>query len=451
MQTCITHRFGSIVFAIVAIALSTWLNGCDDPVNQPVPDKARLRVVHLAYDAPNIDLRVNNGLVSTRIAYSQASAYAIVEPGSRRIAITDVGSDFERVQTTAVLEEGSDYTVFVFPPASFVTAQLRRDDRTLVPAGQARIRWVNGTSDGENLELRIADQEWMPSLAAGQSSEQALRSTGSVELIVFDRIAGRAVAAFQPATLENQTYTIAVHGTVNTTDNVPLGARVFIDGGQGTDFFDLELAVTTASVMSINALVGTTAVATLIDEIVVGSNMDYGESLPYRTVQQGSRQVRFTNGGTTVLATSFNAIAGKKYTVFASGTIVPPDVAPLAIEDVTIPNPAQALVRYVNLSPDAGSLDVIIPVAGLGDYKPSGMQGISFRGISRSASTGSNFLAFPPSPVGEPYTFTLLSAGTSTELHAATGISLQAGKIYTVWVGGRRSANSLRVFVVPHN
>jgi hypothetical protein len=440
---------GRLAIAALAV-LSLWLNGCEDPPDGPVPDKARLRVVHLAYDAPSIDLRVDAGVFRTGIAFGASSGYTVIEPGSRRLGIADVASTVNRVETSASLEAGMDYTVFVFPPAAFVTAQLRRDDRTVVPASQARIRWVNATSDGANLELRIADQPWMPQLAAGQSSDQLLKSTDVVSLVVFNRVTNRAVAAYNPTTFENKTYTVVVHGTISTSDRVALGVRVFEDGGDGTASFDLTEAPTTSQLMAFNTLAGASPVNVTVDGSPFSTGLAPNAATSYTTVPQGALSVRFTTGGTVLSTSTLNTTAGKRYSVFVSGTLSPQDVVALPFEDATTPNPAQALVRLVHLSPDVGRLDLIVPVPGLGDYRPTGMQGIAFRQASVSASSGSNFLAFPPT-TGTPYMFSFVQAGGTKEMLAAPDVTLQAGKIYTLWVGGRLVDNSLRLHTVQHN
>ncbi len=448
-QSRTTNLLGRATLALFAI-LTVWLAGCDDPANTPVPDNARLRVIHLAYDAPSIDLRVDGGVFRTGVAFGVSSGYSVIEPGSRRLGIADVASSTNRVETSATLEAGLDYTIFVFPPASFVTAQLRRDDRTLVPAGQARIRWVNATTDGVNLELRIADQAWMPQLAPGQSSEQALKQTGDLAIVVFDRVANRAVAAFEPATFENQTYTVVVHGTTSTSDAVPLGVRVFEDGGQGSGAFDLTQASTTAQLMAFNTLAGASTVNVVVDGTPFASGLTPHTASSYATVPQGALNVRFTAGGTVLSTSTVTTAAGKRYSTFVTGTLTPQDVVSLAFEDVTVPNPAQALVRLLNLSSDAGRLDLIVPVPGLGDYRPSGMQGLGFRQVSTSTSTGLNFLAFPPT-TGTPYTFRFIQAGGTAEIVSSPDVTLEAGGIYTMWIGGRLVDNSIRLYTVRHN
>jgi hypothetical protein len=78
------------------------------------------------------------------------------------------------------------------------------------------------------------------------------------------------------------------------------------------------------------------------------------------------------------------------------------------------------------------------------------MQNLGFRQVSVSASTGSNFLAFPPT-AGTAYVFRFVQAGGTAEIVAAPDVTLEAGKIYTIWVGGRLVDNSLRVYTVRHN
>ena len=132
-----------------------------------------------------------------------------------------------------------------------------------------------------------------------------------------------------------------------------------------------------------------------------------------------------------------------------TGTIVPADVAPIVLEDVTTPNASQALVRFIHASPDAGKIDVVTPL-GPTDYQIPAMQGVDFREVSRSSTTGLNFLQIPASTASEPYLLKFRKTGTTTIMTTLENVKLEAGKIYTLWIGGRVSNGTLSAQLIEH-
>lgn len=437
-----------VAMAVLAVASTLFLASCEDPGSQPAPEKARLRLLHMAFDAPNVDLRVDGALIASSVAALQSSGYQLVDAGTRRIVIAPAGGSAELLVATEALEEGRDYTIYAFSPAAAFTASLREDQR-LVPLGKSGIRLVNATTDGGQLELRLASGSTALAGPVSQASVSTQRQidAGTVSFGIYRD--GSLIADYDPVTLSEKTsYTIVVHGTVNASDAVPMGVRMFTDNGSGDAYVDLVATSFDARLMTVNAIVGASSLNATLDGTSF-STMGFAQHTPYAGVTPGNRRLAFLTSGSTIIDREIDLQSRKAYSVFATGTLVPADVAPLVLQDVTMPNTTQALVRFVNLSPDMGKVDVLTPL-GTSDYEIPYMQGIGYREVSQSATTGSAFLALPPSPVGAPYLFKFRKSGTSTVVFELDGVVLEAGKIYTLWVGGRTSNDSQEAYLIPH-
>lgn len=432
----------------MAIAATLFITSCEDPGNQPVPEKARLRLLHLAYDAPSVDLRVDGALVSTNITALESSGYQLIDAGTRRIVLSPAGSSVELLVATESLGEARDYTIYAFPPAAAFSASLREDQR-LVPLGKSFVRFVNATTDGGQLELRVASGSSALAGPVGQTgvTDQKQIDAGSVSFGIYKN--GSLVADYDAVTLAEKTsYTIVVHGTLATSDAVPMGVRMFADNGTGETYVDLVATSFDARLRAVNAVIGATSLNVTIDGTSV-TTVGYTQHSTYGSVTPGVRRLAFLASGTPIIDRDVTLQSRKSYSVFATGSIVPADIAPLVLEDVTVPNATQALVRFINLSPDMGKVDVLTPL-GATDYAIPYMQGINFREVSVSATTNSAFLALPPSPEGSPYVFKFRKSGTTEIAFEQNGIVLEAGKIYTMWVGGRLSNASQNVYLIPH-
>jgi len=95
-------------------------------------------------------------------------------------------------------------------------------------------------------------------------------------------------------------------------------------------------------------------------------------------------------------------------------------IEPLVLEDdLTAPATGKAHVRFVHLSPDAPAVDVAVTAG------PVVFSNVAFRG----------YQGFTPLNAGT-YNLEVRVAGTATVALPLPGITLEAGKIYTVFARG---------------
>jgi len=175
-----------------------------------------------------------------------------------------------------------------------------------------------------------------------------------------------------------------------------------------------------AQVMAIHASPDAPAVDLLVDGVVAGSGLAYPNNTGYLNVAAGTRNVKVNVAGTstTVIDANLPVTGGTSYSVFASGPVA--SIGALVIaDDLSAPASGKAHVRFVHLSPDAPAVDVAVT---------SGP--VLFANKAFKAYT-----AFTPVDAGT-YDLEVRPAGTATVVLPLPGITLQAGKIYTVFARG---------------
>ena len=177
---------------------------------------------------------------------------------------------------------------------------------------------------------------------------------------------------------------------------------------------------TTASVKVVHASPNAPGVDLLVDNATVKTNLMFPENTSYLSVPAGTRNVKVnvTGTSTTVIGADLSVMAGTSYSVFAVDSVS--RISPLVtVDDLTTPAAGNAHVRFIHLSPNAPAVDIAVtggPVV-WGNKK--------FK----------EYTNFTPLAAGT-YNLEVRLAGSSTVVLPLSGITLQAGKIYTVFAKG---------------
>jgi hypothetical protein len=180
--------------------------------------------------------------------------------------------------------------------------------------------------------------------------------------------------------------------------------------------------ITYANVLVTHASPDALGVDLLIDDVKVNTQpLTYPNNTGYLDAETGTRNIKVNVTGTTttVINGNLDVEADKYYSVFAVDQ-VSEITAIVLVDDLTMPAAGKAHVRFVHLSPDAPAVDVAVASSGA----------VVFSNIEFKEST-----AFTPLDAGT-YNLDVRVAGTSTVATVLPPITLQAGKIYTVFAKG---------------
>ncbi|MFZ5981878.1 MAG: DUF4397 domain-containing protein [Candidatus Zixiibacteriota bacterium] len=178
----------------------------------------------------------------------------------------------------------------------------------------------------------------------------------------------------------------------------------------------------TSDVMIVHASPDAPGVDILVDsDIPAVEDLSFPTNTGYVELSSGTRNVKVNvaNTTTTVIAANLNLDPNTYYSVFAIDSVS--SIEPLVLVDnLTSPAAGKAHVRFVHLSPDAPAVDIAVANGG-----PVVFSNVAFR----------EFEGFTPLDAGT-YNLEVRVAGTMTVALALPGITLENGKIYTVFARG---------------
>ena len=176
----------------------------------------------------------------------------------------------------------------------------------------------------------------------------------------------------------------------------------------------------TSLVKVIHASPDAPGVDLLVDNTVAGTNLTFPNNTGYLTVNSGTRNVKVNVTGTqtTVIEANVDFMKDMNYSVFAVNSVA--NIEPLLIQDdLTAPAQGKAHVRFIHLSPDAPAVDITLTdgtvVFGNKAFK--------------------EFTAFTPIDAGT-FDLQVRVAGTNIVALDLPGITVESGKIYTVFAKG---------------
>jgi hypothetical protein len=160
----------------------------------------------------------------------------------------------------------------------------------------------------------------------------------------------------------------------------------------------------------------------LVDNRPLGS-LSYTDHSDYLNFYTGNRNLKFNvaNAASALVDTTFSVADGKAYSVFVINTLSKGLETLIIADSSAAPETGKAMVRFVNLSPDAPAFDVIAT----SDQSNPLFQNTSFKGATE----------FKPIDAGT-YTFDVKETGTQTSAVSANKINMQPGGFYTIITRG---------------
>jgi hypothetical protein len=197
---------------------------------------------------------------------------------------------------------------------------------------------------------------------------------------------------------------------------------------------------TYANLMVVHASPDGPGVDLLIDDVKKNSAaLTYPNNTGYLSLESGTRNIKVNLSGTTtnIINGDLTVEKDKNYSLFAIDVVAKLSVLVLG-DDLTPPPAGKAHVRFVHLSPDAPAVDIAIASSGTVVFGNTAFKG---------------FTAFTSLNAGT-YNLDVRLAGTSTVALVLPAITLQEGKIYTVFAKGLvqgTGAQALGAEVIPNN
>jgi hypothetical protein len=155
--------------------------------------------------------------------------------------------------------------------------------------------------------------------------------------------------------------------------------------------------------------------------------VNYGDHFDYFRAYAGSRVANFYDHSSMskILSNTIQLNQNTNYSLFLANKATQPEIV-LLTDTINQPATGKATVRFVNLSPDAPAVDLVVQ---------GGSTLVSNKGYK-------GYSSFMPLGGNTTYTFQVRQAGTNTVLATLLNVFLNNGSVYTIWFHGLSAATT---------
>jgi len=210
----------SVDFALYAVGAATLPQGMrldvDGSTRVLLPSTvATVKFLNAAIGTGSINAFIDGTKVIDTLPYPGASGYALSTAGTRNITIEPVITPGATVATLAAnLPSARESTVLVYGLPGAVQAILLLDDNRQPASGLARVRFVNGVSDGKAYDVFVNDTRIVAALPPATASGYTNFSAGAYTVTWRDPATGQIVVTLADQTLgEGRVLSLVVAGT----------------------------------------------------------------------------------------------------------------------------------------------------------------------------------------------------------------------------------------------
>jgi len=409
MNTAAFVRSGLGMLVAIGMLTGCSSNNDSNPLRPSAPaGQGLVKVVHASPDAPAVDLLVDNALVRSNLAFAASTGYLPVNEGTRNVKINVTGTSTTVIDAGLPVSADGAYTVFAVDSVANISAVVLTDDLTAPAAGNAHVRFVHLSPNAPAVDVGVTGGGVVfANRSFKQSTPFSPLPAGTYNLEVRLAGTGTVVLPLPGVTLEaGKIYTVFAKGFVGGVGSQALGAGILVNN--------------VAQVMVVHASPDAPGVDLLVDGTLAGANLTFPNNTGYLDVNAGTRNVKVNVAGTatTVIEADLPVWPSGNYSVFAVDSVATLSALVLT-DDLTPPAPGFAHVRFVHLSPNAPAVDVAV-------------QNGAVVFANRSFKQSTDFL---PLAAGT-YNLEVRAAGTLTAVLPLPGVTLEAGRIYTVFARG---------------
>jgi len=396
-------------------------------------NNANLRIVNVIPDAPSVSVQLGtNPPLVTGLLFQQLTQYINTPGGSQDFMVSANGGQSFAINQTLSMGNGN-YTYIVYGPVVSATGLLVNENNLpTVNSGQFNFRVINVAAGIGPVDVYLTPVGTDLNTTSPTISNVGLGGIASFVAVNVGTLELRATATGTKSVIYDtlpQAFTngSSYEAVVFTKGSSRLVSVAMLDEnntgtGQVNDNLLAEFKV-------INASTAGTALNVLVNGVIALSNIPYQGVSNYVTTPAGSStftvQATATPGSNLLTLVSTLDSATDTSIVFSGP---PGGLIPLVLTDNNLPPPAlNARVRFVNVSPGIGPLDVYVNFGKTISALPENSGSIY---VNETAD----------STIGTAYEFDFNIAGTTTPVLKLPGIVIIAGHTYTIYVVGPSNA-----------
>ncbi len=217
-----------------AVAIALGVVSCSE--DDDMPAQAQVMVVHASPNAPNVDVRVNNTVAFSNVAFPNNSNYLSVNAGQANFKISPTGTTTYVIDANVNLTENMNYSVFAIDSVSKIKAAVVTDNLAAPASGKAHIRFLHFSPNAPAVDIAISGG---PVVFANRSFNDQAMNAGVTNFTPVD--AGTYTFQVRPTgtqtialSVPNVTltagkiYTVFAKGFLNGTGAQALGAQLIV-------------------------------------------------------------------------------------------------------------------------------------------------------------------------------------------------------------------------------
>jgi hypothetical protein len=226
-----------LLHSLTLLLLISFLTSCSKEDDVMTPATARVMVVHASPNAPAVDVRVNNAVALSNVAYPANSTYASIDAGSTNIKVSPTGSTNYVIDATLDLKSNMNYSVFAIDSVAKIKAAVVMDDLTAPAAGKAHVRFFHFSPNAPAVDIAVTGGPVVFSnrMFNDQATNSALQNFTALDAGTYNlevRLAGtNTVVLSLPNVMltAGKIYTVFAKGFVGGTGMQALGAQIIVN------------------------------------------------------------------------------------------------------------------------------------------------------------------------------------------------------------------------------
>ena len=221
--------------SLVAV-LTLFMFSCDKD-DDVEPGQAQVMVVHASPNAPAVDVRVNNAVALSNVAYPANSNYLAVNAGSTNIKVSPTRTTTNVIDATVDLNANTNYSVFAIDSVNKIKAAVVSDNLATPASGKAHVRFFHFSANAPAVDIAVAGGPVLFSNRSfnDQSSNASVANFTPLDAGTYNlevRVAGTSTVALAvPGVVltAGKIYTVFAKGFLGGTGAQALGAQVIVN------------------------------------------------------------------------------------------------------------------------------------------------------------------------------------------------------------------------------
>jgi hypothetical protein len=419
------------LFAVLAAAVAL-LAGCNAKSGgYPTSTPAKLRFFNAVGDVGPLVITYAGNTISNGLPFEGLLPYQSVTEGTQELKVSVAGSNTTLIDTTYPLTGLQSYTVLLFGPSTSGVQVLLPDQVAEPGGGTFNLRITNAATGTSALDVYLT--------APGAPLDTVTPALANLAYPATSAFLSLPAGTYQIRfTTQGSKNVIYDGGTVTFNDRASFHLVAYTKGSStlvnaallnlDTDGTGALRDNTLAQFKVIHAAPGTGAVNAFVDGNLVLSNVTYLGVSSYELVSASPHTISIeaaTSPGAPIATAQPPFAAATDASVVLTG--LPGAQKALVLSDYNLPgSTGNARLRFVNVSPDAGPVDVYVNFVE--------------RVPALASSAASDYFEVaggrPEVPNEDTYTINFLQSGTTNVVLSLPAVAVTAAHTYTIYLTG---------------